>query len=340
MSTALALRDDQISWDDRQLATLRAIGQDKTPDADLEVFFAYCQRAQLDPFTKQIYFIGREDRKAGTTKFTVQVSIDGFRLIARRAAAKAGDSIAYEDTLWCGQDGVWHDVWLSDKPPAAAKFAVRRGDSRFSAIALYREYAQTFRDGNPVGLWGTRPAGQLAKCGEALGLRMAFPNDLSGMYTSDEMGHVDAVPVAESRTVQPPVVPAKPVRLADRARAAKKPAEVPLRAEEPVEAEIVEEQVPDSLVLADEPRTEAQSKALFAMLGSHGVKDRDDVFQVIALVVDRPLESTKDLTKAEASLLLKELPGRLLDAAGDEHGDRNNQGPADAEHAFTEDVQR
>jgi len=314
MSTALALRDDQTSWDDRQLATLRAIGQEKTPDADLEVFFAYCQRAQLDPFTKQIYFIGREDRKTRTTKFTVQVSIDGFRLIARRAAAKAGESISYEDTLWCGQDGVWRDVWLSDKPPSAAKFAVRRGDSRFSAIALYREYAQTYPDGNAIGLWGTRPAGQLAKCGEALVLRMAFPNDLSGMYTSDEMGHGDAVPAAESRTVQPAAATAKPVRLADRARAAKKPALAPAPADELIEAEIVDE-VPDSLVTGDEPRTEAQSRALFAMLGSHGVKDREDVRQVIGLIIDRPIESTKELTKAEVSRLLDELPARLT--AGD-----------------------
>lgn len=147
-------------------------------------------------------------------------------------------------------------------------------------------------------------------CSEVLHGAIYTPEELGA--TVDQGGHVIGGAL-EPEQRSPAPAPAKPARLADRARAAKKPA--PAVVEEPVEAELVEEPVPDSLVLADEPRTEAQSRALFAMLGEHGVKDREDVRQVIGLIIDRPIESTKELTKAEVSRLLDELPARLT--AGD-----------------------
>ncbi len=82
---------------------------------------------------------------------------------------------------------------MSDEPPAAAKVGVLRHDFHqpLYAIALYKSYVQTNSQGDPVSRWKTDPAGMLAKCAEALGLRRAFPHELSGLYTTEEMEQAD-----------------------------------------------------------------------------------------------------------------------------------------------------
>ena len=189
---ALAISPDQTDWTEEQALVLRQSGIDNdVTKAELAGFLHLCQRTGLDPFSRQIYLIGRWDKKQQRKEFTPQTGIDGYRVVANRAIASSGGTIGYEDTLWCGKDGRWQDVWVSEEPPAAAKVTVLRDGQRFPAVAGYREYVQTSRDGGPVGLWAKMPAGQLAKCASALALRMAFPHDLAGVYTAEEMAQAD-----------------------------------------------------------------------------------------------------------------------------------------------------
>jgi phage recombination protein Bet len=189
---SLAIRADQTMWTPEQAAVLRQSGiSDDVTNAELAGFLHLCQRTGLDPFSRQIYLIGRKDRRAGRVVFTPQTGIDGYRVIAQRVTAQTGGTYGYEDFLWCDSAGRWRDVWLSEQPPAAAKVTVIRNGQKFSAVATFREYAQTFPDGNPSGLWGKMPAGQVAKCAEALALRKAFPHDLAGVYTAEEMQQAD-----------------------------------------------------------------------------------------------------------------------------------------------------
>lgn len=180
--SSLTLHADQDWWSDKQLAGLKQLGIDRASNGDLAVFMHVAQRTGLDPFARQIYMIERQGKQ------TIQTGIDGFRLVARRAVDAAGESLAISGGEWCGADGQWRDVWLEDAPPSAARVVVKRGGHEFVGVALFREYAQTKRDGSLMAQWATRSAGMLAKCAEALALRKAFPMDLAGVYTDDEMG--------------------------------------------------------------------------------------------------------------------------------------------------------
>jgi hypothetical protein len=191
--TALARLDDEK----RELLA-RTLCSGASRD-ELELFFNICERTGLDPFARQIYAVRRWDKRAGREVMQTQVSIDGFRLVAQRSGEYAGQTaVAY-----CGTDGKWVDVWLHDEPPAAARVGVYRKGfvEAVGAIALFREYAQRSKDGYLTGMWGKMPTVMIAKCAEALALRKAFPAELSGLYTPEEMGQQDNPPAA-------PAVPA------------------------------------------------------------------------------------------------------------------------------------
>lgn len=163
-------------------------------DSELGIFLYQAQKTGLDPLARQIYVMKRD--QGGVSFMT---SIDGQRLVAQRTGEYDGQTAPQ----WCGMDGAWKEVWLSDDDPAAARVGVYRkgmrepvyGVATWKSYARYKdEWVNGNRTGNkvPMGVWGQMPDVMLAKCAEALALRKAFPQELSGLYTPEEMNSDDA----------------------------------------------------------------------------------------------------------------------------------------------------
>ena len=205
-STELTIRPEQTSWTPAQQKTLEHMGVAGAEDADLSVFFHVCRRTGLDPFARQIHMIARNANEKDAdgnwvkkTKWTIQTGIDGFRLIGHRASG----AVSVDAAEWLHEDGSWRPAWSKRWGyPIAARVTIRRDGQPFTATAMFDEYAATKYGGELTSMWAQRPAGQLAKCAEALAWRMACPQDLAGLYADEEMGQADSVNAKDAEAEQ------------------------------------------------------------------------------------------------------------------------------------------
>ena len=167
-----------------ELVKSQALGVDKNgkerPFQDLLYFMHVSKKTGLDPVAKQIYAVYRWDSRIGAEKMGIQTSIDGFRLVAQRTGVYAGvDDIAYDS----------ENEETTPKKATATVYKIVDGQRvSFSATARWSEFVQLGKDNKPMGLWAKMPYHMLGKCAEALALRKAFPQELSGLYTEDEIG--------------------------------------------------------------------------------------------------------------------------------------------------------
>lgn len=151
-------------------------------DDELALFINQCNRTGLDPFSRQIHAVKRWNSQSKREEMAIQTGIDGFRLIAERTEryvpgrepsyTTAPDGSVISATAYVKKlaRGEWHEV---------------------AATAFWSEYVQTNKEGQPTRFWSRMPHLMLAKCAEALALRKAFPMELSGLYTTEEMGQAD-----------------------------------------------------------------------------------------------------------------------------------------------------
>jgi len=163
---------------------------------EFKIFLHVCQKTGLDPFAKQIWLVKRWDSNLKRESMSIQTGIDGYRLIADRTGNYSpgkATTFSYDEVgrlksatayvLKRTADGTWHEV---------------------SSTVHWEEYAAYKKDGNLTGMWEKLGHTMLSKVAESHALRRAFPTDLSGLYTKDEMEQAE-VQTIESEPVNPTI---------------------------------------------------------------------------------------------------------------------------------------
>lgn len=157
-------------------------------DDELRLFLYTAEKRGLDPLAKQIYFQKRKSSR-GEDNITIITGIDGYRLAADRTGQYAGN----DDPVFDNEDN-----------PRKATVTVYKliGGVRcpFTATARWDAYYP----GDTLGfMWRKMPHTMLGKCAEALALRKAFPQELSGLYIKEEMEQAGPVANEEPKPVKP-----------------------------------------------------------------------------------------------------------------------------------------
>ena len=169
----------KIEFTPEQVKLIKSQIAPNTTDDELNLFLYQCQRTGLDPLTRQIYCMKRY--AGGQQRMTIQTSIDGFRVIAERSGDYGGQDEPIFETNAAGTLVV----------KATVKVYKFRGDVRYCA-AVGVAYWDEYYPGDSQGfMWKKMPHTMLSKVAEALALRKAYPQDLSGLYTNDEMNQAD-----------------------------------------------------------------------------------------------------------------------------------------------------
>lgn len=176
------------------------IAKDAT-DNELKLFLYQCQRTALDPLAKQIYFRKQWNKKRGCNDIIFITAIDGYRLIADRTGKYAGN----DDPVFDNEDN----------PQKATCTVYKMVDGQVRPFTASARWSQFYPGDQQGFMWQKMPHHMLGKCAEALALRKAFPNELSGIYTKEEMDQADFVaetielPQEASTTPPPALTPTK-----------------------------------------------------------------------------------------------------------------------------------
>lgn len=205
-----------------QVALIQRMNPDCNP-TEFDQFLHVAAQLGLDPLRKQIYaFVFNKD-KPDRRRMSIVVGIDGFRSVAKRSGEYRPDtraprftydpSIANDATnplgFVCAEVSVfqfshsdWHEVtavayWDEFAPIVEGGKWVSGEDGRRS----FKKDGTLQLDPNKEN-WRKMPRVMLAKCAEAQAIRRAWPEDLSAIYSDEELDRAKTLDLTASEIVE------------------------------------------------------------------------------------------------------------------------------------------
>lgn len=198
-----------------QLALIqRTVAADCNP-TEFNLFMEVSRRVGLDPFRRQIYAVVYSKDKPDKRKMSIITGIDGFRAVAARSGNYRPDEdeaeIVYDDAL---KDPASNPLGIVKAVVRCFKYGRDSEWHRLTGVAYWDEFAPLKEDGDWVdsggtyadsgkpkrkfqgngkftlpqdSKWRTMPRVMIAKCAEAQAIRKGWPEDLSGVYATEEM---------------------------------------------------------------------------------------------------------------------------------------------------------
>lgn len=200
--TALQVQNNNLpvvapDFSPEQVALIKSTVAVNATDLELQLFLYTAKKRNLDPLARQIYFIKRWNESQKKEIGTIQVGIDGFRTIAEQSGKYAGNDDPLFET-----DNKGNPI----KAIATVWKIVANSRVAFTASARWSEYVPNEKQ---AFMWRKMPFTMLGKVAEALALRKAFPQDLSGMYIPEEMDQSIEKEIPPTTKKKPPIT--KPV---------------------------------------------------------------------------------------------------------------------------------
>lgn len=167
-------------------------------DDELKLFFFECRRRGVHPMDRLIHFVKRG--QGADARATFQAGID----FMRSQAEASGEYRGQEDIEY----GEMHKISGTEVlAPEWAKATVKRLDPASGSIITTSAtaYWDEFYPGEKMGfMWRKMPRVMLGKTAESQALRKAFPRQLSGLYSFEEMEQADIVQSPERAPISAP----------------------------------------------------------------------------------------------------------------------------------------
>lgn len=154
----------------------------------------YCAARNLDPLKKPCHIVPMEVKDARTGNYAwrdvVMPGIYEYRITAHRT----GDYLGHPEPV-LGPDeecrGVVAPAWCDFTAYRRNRLSGERVS--FPVRVFFGEVVATKKDGSANGRWTKAPRQMLTKCAEAAALREAFPEEIGGEPTAEEMDGQHAV---------------------------------------------------------------------------------------------------------------------------------------------------